>query len=145
MLIPVFSWLGRPCPRYVRERCKLNRVAVGHTGLIRRAVSVSPLYQSDARSIGCGARTQGTPLPSADGAAVLILGSDGDLVLYNTLARQLYGNSYASTIFASGTSGKGTAPYHLIMQGVRCPSCCALLPAWRSACPSAPLAWLLWA
>ena len=62
---------------------------------------------------------QGTPLPSADGASVLVLGSDGNLVLYNTLAQKLYGNSFASAIFASGTSGRGTAPYSLVMQNVR--------------------------
>ena len=62
---------------------------------------------------------QGTPLPSADGASVLVLGGDGNLVLYNTLAQQLYGSSFASTVFASGTSGRGAAPYQLIMQNVR--------------------------
>ena len=62
---------------------------------------------------------QGTPLPSADGASVLVLGGDGNLVLYNTLAQQLYGNSFASAIFASGTNGRGTAPYSLVMQNVR--------------------------
>ena len=104
--------------------------------------SKAPSHNQMQRSHRCRVHTQGTPLPSADGASVLILGSDGNLVLYNTLAQQLYGNFYASTIFASGTAGKGRAPYHLTMQGVRSPSLLALLP-WHSAYPSLPLAWLL--
>lgn len=117
-------------------------VTAGHTRLIMRVVFEAPFSQPDARCHRCSVHTQGTPLASADGASVLILGSDGNLVLYNTLAQQLYGNSYASTIFASGTAGKGRAPYYLTMQGVRSPGLLALLP-WQSAYPSLPLAWLL--
>ena len=62
---------------------------------------------------------QSTPLPSADGASVLMVGGDGNLVLYNSLAQQLYGYSFPSAIFASGTYGRGTAPYSLVMQNVR--------------------------
>ena len=78
--------------------------------------------------VWCALRTQGAPLLSGDGSAVLLLGGDGNLVLYNTLAQQLYGYSFPSAIFASGTYGKGTAPYSLSMQNVRTPTLHALMP-----------------
>ena len=62
---------------------------------------------------------QGETLSSADSRVFLTVQADGNLVLYNRQAYDLYGATQAAAIWATGTWGAAPSPFALIMQPVR--------------------------
>ena len=66
----------------------------------------------------CALGLQNQPLYSSDGRVYLRVQGDGNLVLYSVQVANLFGQSFTSAIFATGTYGATPGPFSLVLQQV---------------------------
>ena len=83
-------------------------------------------------SENCALHLQHQHLYSTDGRVYLVPQGDGNLVLYSSQVANLFGPSFASAIFATGTYGATPGPFSLVLLQV-CDSKHGFLPVSQAA------------